>query len=40
MLDLNASKFLGKKELSEMAPSIFTMTPSNEVSEKVHTHSN
>ena len=37
MLDLNASKFLGKKELSEMAPSIFTMTPSTEVSEK-YTH--
>ena len=37
MLDLNSSKFLGKKELSEMAPSIFTMTPSNEVSEK-YTH--
>ena len=37
MLDLNASKFLSKKELSEMAPSIFTMTPSNEVSEK-YTH--
>jgi len=37
MLDLNASKFLGKKELSEMAPSIFTMKPSNEVSEK-YTH--
>ena len=37
MLDLNASKFLGKKELSEMAPSIFTMKPSSEVSEK-YTH--
>jgi len=37
MLDFNASKFLGKKELSEMAPSIFTMTPSSEVSEK-YTH--
>ena len=37
MLDLNASKFLSKKELSEMAPSIFTMTPSTEVSEK-YTH--
>ena len=37
MLDLNASKFLSKKELSEMAPSIFTMKPSNEVSEK-YTH--
>ena len=37
MLDLNASKFLSKKELSEMAPSIFTMTPSSEVSEK-YTH--
>ena len=37
MLDLSASKFLGKKELSEIAPSIFTMTPSNEVSKK-YTH--
>jgi hypothetical protein len=37
MLDLNASKFLSKKELSEMAPSIFTMTPSSEVSKK-YTH--
>ena len=37
MLDLNASKFLSKKELSEMAPSIFTMKPSNEVSKK-YTH--
>ena len=37
MLDLNASKFLSKKELSEMAPSIFTMKPSSEVSEK-YTH--
>jgi len=37
MLDLNASKFLSKEELSEMAPSIFTMTPSSVVSEK-YTH--
>ena len=37
MLNLESSKFLSKKELSEMAPSIFTMTPSNEVSEK-YTH--
>ena len=37
MLDLNASKFLGKEKLKEIAPSIFTMTPSNEVSKK-YTH--
>ena len=37
MLNLESSKFLSKKELSEMAPSIFTMTPSSEVSEK-YTH--
>ena len=39
MLDLNASKFLGKEKLKEIAPSIFTMTPSNEVSKKVYTYS-
>ena len=37
MLNLESSKFLNKKELSEIAPSIFTMTPSNEVTEK-YTH--
>ena len=37
MLNLESSKFLSKKELSEIAPSIFTMKPSNEVSEK-YTH--
>jgi len=37
MLNLESSKFLSKKELSEIAPSIFTMTPSSEVSDK-YTH--
>jgi hypothetical protein len=37
MLNLESSKFLNKKELSEIAPSIFTMTPSSEVSDK-YTH--
>ena len=37
MLNLESSKFLNKKELNEIAPSIFTMKPSNEVSEK-YTH--
>ena len=37
MLDLNASKFLGKEELKEIAPSIFTMIPSSEVTSK-YTH--
>ena len=37
MLDLNASKFLGKEELKEIAPSIFTMIPSSEVTKK-YTH--
>jgi len=37
MLNLESSKFLNKKELSEIAPSIFTMTPSNEVTDK-YTH--
>ena len=37
MLDLNSSKFLSKKELSEIAPSIFTMKASGEVSDK-YTH--
>ena len=37
MLDLNASKFLGKEELKEIAPSIFTMIPSSGVTDK-YTH--
>ena len=37
MLNLESSKFLSKKELSEIAPSIFTMKPSNTVSDK-YTH--
>jgi len=37
MLNLESSKFLSKKELSEIAPSIFTMKPSNTVSNK-YTH--
>ena len=37
MLNLESSKFLNKKELSEIAPSIFTMKPSNTVSDK-YTH--
>ena len=37
MLNLESSKFLGKKELSEIAPSIFTMKPANTVSDK-YTH--
>ena len=37
MLDLNASKFLGKEELKKIAPSIFTMIPSSEVTDK-YTH--
>ena len=37
MLNLESSKFLNKKELSEIAPSIFTMIPSSEVSDK-YTH--
>ena len=37
MLNLESSKFLNKKELSEIASSIFTMTPSSEVSDK-YTH--
>ena len=37
MLNLESSKFLSKKELNEIAPSIFTMKPSSEVSEK-YTH--
>jgi len=37
MLNLESSKFLNKKELSEIAPSIFTMVPSSEVSDK-YTH--
>ena len=37
MLNLESSQFLNKKELSEIAPSIFTMTPSSEVSDK-YTH--
>ena len=37
MLNLESSQFLNKKELSEIAPSIFTMVPSSEVSDK-YTH--
>ncbi len=37
MLDLKKSKFLSKEKLSEIAPSIFTMKPSNTVSDK-YTH--
>ena len=37
MLNLESSKFLSKKELSEIAPSIFTMKPANTVSDK-YTH--
>ena len=37
MLNLESSQFLNKKELSEIAPSIFTMIPSSEVSDK-YTH--
>ena len=34
MLDLKKSKFLSKEKLSEIAPSIFTVKPSNTVSDK------
>ena len=37
MLNLESSKFLSKKELSEIAPSIFTIKPANTVSDK-YTH--
>ena len=37
MLDLQKVEFMNKKEMSEIAPSIFTMKPSNEVTEK-YTH--
>jgi hypothetical protein len=37
MLDLKKSKFLSKEKLSEIAPSIFTVKPSNTVSDK-YTH--
>ena len=37
MLNLESSKFLNKKELSEIAPSIFTMKPVSTVSKK-YTH--
>ena len=37
MLDLQKVEFMNKKEMSEIAPSIFTMTPSKEVTDK-YTH--
>ena len=37
MLDLQKVEFMNKKVMSEIAPSIFTMTPSKEVTDK-YTH--
>jgi len=34
MLDLNAVKFLSKKQINDVAPSVFTNHPSSEVTEK------
>ena len=34
MLDLNAVKFLSKKQINNVAPSVFTNHPSSEVTEK------
>ena len=34
MLDLNAVKFLSKKQINDIAPSVFTNHPSSEVTEK------
>ena len=34
MLNLNSEKFLSKKQISEIAPSVFTNRPSSEVTDK------
>ena len=39
MLDLNASKFLGKEKLKEIAPSIFTKNSFKRSIKKVYTYS-
>ena len=35
--NLQSAKFMSKEEISKVAPSVFTMNPSNEVSDK-YTH--
>ena len=38
--NLQEVKFMEKNEIREIAPSVFTTKPSDEVSKKIHTHSN